>query len=198
MINIFEVIKTKWYMGWKHIPLNIIRGIKNVIRWLPVIWNDRDWDYSYALIFLKMKLQFMSDYHQQRQFYVGWENNVKWMRTIVKLIDKVIQEDYTSEYNNYHSSSYVFNGCSNIDDDEIKIEEFKSSIINENFDDYFKKHPNDFKIVYNKAKKRNINLDINDVDDKLFVSTLLGYHLHNKAKKILFSILDWKIEHFWD
>ena len=31
---------------------NIVRTIK----WLPTIWNDRDWDYSYLFILLEFKL----------------------------------------------------------------------------------------------------------------------------------------------
>ena len=34
--------------------------IKNIIRWIPVLWNDRDWDYHYTFEILKTKLKFQS------------------------------------------------------------------------------------------------------------------------------------------
>lgn len=38
---------------------NIIRGIKNIWKWLPIIWQDRDWDYGFMLKILVFKLENM-------------------------------------------------------------------------------------------------------------------------------------------
>lgn len=45
---------SQWYY-------NIKTGIKNIIRWFPIIWNDRDWDQAYLQRIIEQKLRFMAD-----------------------------------------------------------------------------------------------------------------------------------------
>ena len=39
-----------------------ISRIKNLIRWFPVIWNDRDWDSEFTLDILLKKLEHQRDF----------------------------------------------------------------------------------------------------------------------------------------
>ena len=39
------------------------RRVKNVLRWLPTIWKDRDWDDSYINEILIRKLEFTRDFY---------------------------------------------------------------------------------------------------------------------------------------
>ena len=39
------------------------RRVRNVLRWLPTIWNDRDWDHSYINEILIRKLEFTRDFY---------------------------------------------------------------------------------------------------------------------------------------
>ena len=39
------------------------RRVKNVLRWLPTIWKDRDWDNSYINEILIRKLEFTRDFY---------------------------------------------------------------------------------------------------------------------------------------
>ena len=41
----------------KYLHLDIIRGVKNLIRWFPTIWKDRDYDHSYIYEVLRVKLE---------------------------------------------------------------------------------------------------------------------------------------------
>jgi hypothetical protein len=41
-------------MDWKY---NIQNGVRNLIRWMPTIWKDRDWDGSYILTILIKKIE---------------------------------------------------------------------------------------------------------------------------------------------
>jgi len=53
----FTVLRT-WplsvIMDWKY---NIENGIRNLVRWTPTIWKDRDWDGSYILTILIKKIE---------------------------------------------------------------------------------------------------------------------------------------------
>jgi len=45
------------------------RRIKNVLRWLPIIWKDRDWDDSYITEILIKKLEFTRDFYLSGKAY---------------------------------------------------------------------------------------------------------------------------------
>lgn len=76
--------------------IRFFKRIKKTIQWLPVIWKQEDWDHYYILELLKYKLERMVKLWEKNKHYVGYENDVKWMKTCIRLIDK-IDEDYTIE-----------------------------------------------------------------------------------------------------
>jgi hypothetical protein len=41
-------------------PKDVWRGIKNIIRWTPIIWDDQDWDWAYLSDIMEYKLRRMS------------------------------------------------------------------------------------------------------------------------------------------
>jgi len=45
------------------------RRVKNVLRWLPVIWKDRDYDDSYITEILIKKLEFTRDFYLSGKAY---------------------------------------------------------------------------------------------------------------------------------
>ena len=75
------------------------RQIKNVIRWIPVIWNNFDFDYSYALEAFKFQLGNIAD-HMESDRAVTMSAGVRAekIRTIIRLMDKVYDEEYATEY----------------------------------------------------------------------------------------------------
>jgi hypothetical protein len=64
-----------------------VYGIKNLIRWFPVIWKDQDWDGYYTLKILQRKIKNVRVYNEKRKFYVGVENEIKWMKTCERLLE---------------------------------------------------------------------------------------------------------------
>ena len=69
-------------------------GVKNLIRWFPMIWEDRDWDFLYMLHLLKQKLVFMSDSIERCGNHVDHMKDVRQMRACIKLIDKILNDEY--------------------------------------------------------------------------------------------------------
>jgi hypothetical protein len=45
------------------------RRVRNVLRWLPTIWKDRDYDYSYITEILIKKLEFTRDFYLSDKAY---------------------------------------------------------------------------------------------------------------------------------
>lgn len=87
----------------------LIKSIQTTITWLPVIWNDRQWDSCYIEIILLKKITLMRKYTKERQFYVGWENEVKWMTRCIELLTMLIENKYWGyDYNNRKPSNRGF------------------------------------------------------------------------------------------
>lgn len=80
-----DKLPSMWY--------NIKNGIKQVVKWLPIIWKEQDWDYIYLYGIIKNKLEFMVAEFECCDFKAK-ENDVKWMRSAIKLLDRIINEEY--------------------------------------------------------------------------------------------------------
>lgn len=56
--------KTRRFIGAiKHFPYNTMQGIKNIITWFPIIWYDKQWDYSNLFDIMLKKLELMEDFY---------------------------------------------------------------------------------------------------------------------------------------
>jgi hypothetical protein len=75
----------------------IIRCTKNLLRWLPIIWKDEQWDYYYILEILKHKLVFTADHTRKHGYHVNSNYDADRMMLCVRLIEKVQNEDYMME-----------------------------------------------------------------------------------------------------
>ena len=63
------------------------RRVKNVLRWLPTIWKDRDWDHSYITEMLIKKLEFTRDFYLSDRAYSAEAANVA--KQIQEAIDRL-------------------------------------------------------------------------------------------------------------
>jgi hypothetical protein len=111
------------------------KRIKNIIRWIPVLWKDKDWDYWHTFEILKTKLKFQSEHFRKQGYHVSSERDAEQMELCIRLIDKVQNEYYLD-----------------------------------------------------KAFKQNLT-------DEAIISAV---NKHDKAKRILFKLLDQNIEKWWN
>lgn len=178
------------WLGW--IIRNITRSIKNVIRWLPIIWKDRDWDYSFIFTILQTKLKHQSEYIDRMGNHESAKRDAEVMMLCIKLIDKVKDEYYGMEYVEYFKSEYEF-----IDSEYPGHKEMISHDLGENFDDYFKKYP----LIYNRVLNGGGRIPIIDDDgkiDKKRIAMNIAHINHVRARKLLFRIMDEQIERWWN
>ncbi len=91
-------------LGWRFREFS--RNIKNLIRWFPVIWKDRDWDDHYIWEILKFKLKNQAKYIGDRDIHTSAKYDAQRMMLCVRLIDKIQEEYYSMEYMDYHESNY--------------------------------------------------------------------------------------------
>ena len=75
-----------------------IKRIQNVLRWIPIIWNDRDWDYYHIYEILKQKLKHVEQHTVKNGNFVDSDKDIQNLRTAIDMIDKVQNEYYLEKY----------------------------------------------------------------------------------------------------
>jgi hypothetical protein len=158
------------------------KRIYNLYRWFPIIWKDQDWDDHYIFEILKFKLKNQAEYIGYHDRHMSAKRDAEIMMLCVRLIEKVQDEWYGCEYFNYHKSDMRFIP-SESHPGSYKME---MEILEENFDDYFKKYPLIYRMVPDlKAPKDEIAFHIAKINEE-------------RAHKLLFKILEQNIRRWWD
>jgi hypothetical protein len=196
----YEMVKNIWgkitewcwdTIGWR--VREFIRSTKNIIRWIPVIWKDRDWDDSFIFTILQTKLKNQAEYIRQRDFHTLAKRDSEIMMLCVRLIDKVKDEFYGMECHDYHKTEYDFIDC-----DTPGYKEMVFNEISENFDEYFKKYPLIYKKVIQKGSDNIFPIYDDGVLSKKRIAMNIGHINHIRVRKLLFKILEEQIERWWD
>lgn len=83
-----------------------IRGqylsLKHAIHWLPIIWNDRDWDSGYLLKIMKFKITNMRKHHERYRFFVGVDAVILQLKTCEITLERLMADDYCEDiYSKY-------------------------------------------------------------------------------------------------
>lgn len=68
-------------------------GVKSLIRWAPIIWKLRNWDYVYLLIVMKHQLIFMERNIRRNGFHVNYEQDCDNMKKAIQMLEILAQED---------------------------------------------------------------------------------------------------------
>ena len=191
--NFFRRIWLWWEHDGRYYHKYFISGVKNLIYWFPIIWKDRNWDGHYIFEIIQHKLVAQANYIDKRDFHTRAQLDAKRMRLCVKLIKKIQEEDYTMEYMDYTKDRVWFTDC----EDRPGSSLYNSEEVWEKYDEYFKKYP----LVYKKVLKGEgvFTLDGRDESQMKRVIAMNIAHLnHDRARKLLFKIMEENIEGWWD
>ena len=182
----------RWFrLDAKHAHRDIAHGFRNLRKWLPIIWKDRDWDDHFIFEVLKFKIKNTAKYIRKHDRYIGAERDAQIMMTCVRLIEKIQEQFYDLEPSDYEKQRFYTIPTEDSDLVELKIES-----ISENFSEYFKKYPNVYRraLISSRDKKKWY---YNEVSDRT-LSMWMGHYNHNRARRILFAIMEKNIEEWWD
>jgi len=96
---------------WKDINMYWIKRkiwqIRNLIKWFPVIWNQYDFDYGYALNVFMFQLNKMADFlDSDRAYTVAAKANASSIRRLTKLMKDVKDEKFLMEYHDEFKNLY--------------------------------------------------------------------------------------------
>jgi len=80
--------------------MEIIKKIIRLIKWIPVIWNDRDWDYLYLINIMTFKLSQMEKYFIKSEILIDKDKHfiTQRIKTLKKFLNKVYDEEYEAEF----------------------------------------------------------------------------------------------------
>ena len=182
-------ISLNWEFKYQYLWRDFKTGVKNIIYWLPVIWKDRNWDYRYIYTILQHKLKAQSKYIGDRGIHVSAERDAEIMMTCVRLIDKVGEEFYSSEYSDYHKSKHWFTPAG-----KYGYTEWNSRTLEENFDDYFTKYP----LIYKRVMNGEGPFKLDGSNDKQRIAMNIGHINEKRAHDLLFKIMNKNINKWWD
>ena len=172
---------------WKRLHWRIrsfLIGCKNIIKWTPTLFKDRDWDQYHIYTILQKKIEFQRKeiVYANRSTRV-WQDN-RDMTIILNLLERVKDGYYESEHTDYYEMKVETIPV----EDNPNLKEMKFDVISEKYDEYLNKYKSSVRQILKKEGEL----------DKETLCMLVARHNQEKARKLLFNILNEKIEGWWD
>jgi hypothetical protein len=84
---------------------NLQYGFKNLIKWFPIIWKDRDWDYHFFYDMMRYKLNNMEK-SIYNGMHIGCEKESKHIKICVNLLDRLIEDKYSDNAHEIHKKKW--------------------------------------------------------------------------------------------
>jgi len=162
-----------------------LTGVKNIFRWLPTIYHDRDWDGDFILKILQKKIEFQRKELVNANRHTDIERDNRDMTLVLNLLERVREGYYELECMDYWEDNISFENV--LEKPNSKYVKIKTK--NERFDDYLNKYPSSVRAV---IKKNGV------IENKKTLCLEVSYYNHSKANKLLFRILEEKITQWWD
>lgn len=101
---LFKLVWSKRWEDLRYLPKQIKEFLRRLWLFLPVIWRDRDYDYSSIYSLLKVKLEQMAKHMREHDMHVCSQRRVKQMEFAVFLIDKISDDYYWEQEMKEHES----------------------------------------------------------------------------------------------
>lgn len=77
-------------------PRQILHGLRNLKKWLPIIWYDRNWDYEFLLEILGTKLHNMAEFFDSdRAMSMDHRKVARQLRICGDLCSRIQNDDYS-------------------------------------------------------------------------------------------------------
>ena len=173
---------------WRNLHWRVryfIIGVKNIFKWIPTLYKDKDWDGWYIYNILQKKIEFQRKEIVYANRHTDVDRDNRDMTIALNLLERVKEEYYGTEYLDYSETEFDFIPV----EDNPNLKEMKKTVLSENYDEFLKKYPSSVRKVL-KEKGNDLEKDV--------LCHYVARHNQEKAKKLLFKILDQKIERWWD
>lgn len=159
-------------------------GIKNIIRWIPTLYKDRNWDDSYIFTILQKKIELQREELVNANRHTRITTDNRDMTIVLNLIERIKTEFYEIEYLDYEESKIVFSEIPG----KHNSKGFDIDVISNRYDDFINKYPS----TVRKILKLKPNID------KRTLCHYISMYNQQKAQDLLFRILNERIRWWWD
>jgi hypothetical protein len=142
---------------------------------------------------MKFKIEKMSKVQGSFNGHLSTKRNVEIMNTVIRLIDKVLEETYRHEYYDYFDSKFKLVKVERTDN-QPKGEDYytmNEEIIRDDTHEYIKKYPR----TYNQVVTHSLYKD--DIDSRM-IPMIMGDIRHEKAKRLLFTLMERNVAKWWE
>jgi hypothetical protein len=160
-------------------------GIYNIIRWMPTLYHDREWDGDYILKLLQKKIEYQRKYLVNSNRHMDIDRDNRDMTLALNLLERVREEHYALECMDYWDTEMKIIEVPN----NPKLKELDFETVAERFDEYLRKYPSSVRAVIKEH---------GEIEDKKVLCLRLSNHNHVKAKALLFRILKERLSSWWD
>lgn len=81
--------------------------IRNIIHWMPILWNQYDFDYIYAIKVFRFQLLKMAKFlDSDKACTISSGDKSKDIKKVIELMDKIYDDKYHEEYVKHIESVY--------------------------------------------------------------------------------------------
>ena len=86
-------------MRLRHIYYGVVKvkifwRLRRLLAWLPVLWNDAEWDHSYLFRIMEFKLRRMAGHQRTHKRHIGYERTVQQLTEAAALCSRMANEIY--------------------------------------------------------------------------------------------------------
>ena len=159
-------------------------GVKNIFKWMPTIYHDRDWDGDFILKILQKKIEFQRKELVSANRHTRIDADNRDMTIVLNLLERVRNEYYGVEYLDYRETKFRFEDVK----DNPKRKRLEIDIIWEEDDKFLSKYP---------STVRKVMKDKPDLD-KSSLCHWVSHYNEEKANDLLFRILRERMRRWWD
>jgi hypothetical protein len=160
----------------KHFFRRKYQQIQRVIDFLPIIWNGFDFDYIYSIELFKKQLERQAKFMESNKSYSDRaKQDASRIRTAIRLMDKVYDDEYGSEYQ-----------------DKLK-KLYGENVLNWWFEDTGRNDGSSY--LRWEFEKWDNSEEIEKVQKKLFSESK---EKQKRAHKLLWNFIEHNIQYWWD
>jgi len=174
-----------WWNSFTYFFIRKYSQIKNVFRWLPIIWKQFDFDYSYSIEVFRFQLLKQAELMETNGMSVSSDYNASRIRTIIALMDKVYGDyDYGEEY--YEKVVGLYG---NYDYEIVPIVETLYNPITKKEEGLF-----EMKQVWERDYTKEELVNINAHVDEILMESNAK---QQRAHKLLWDLVEHNIQNLW-
>jgi hypothetical protein len=175
----------KWgrYVHWR--IRYFFQGVWNIIRWIPTLYKDKDWDDAFILMILQKKIEHQRAELVEANRHTDVNRDNFWMTLVLNLIERELESYYELEKYDY----CVLEDCFS-EPDEIGVCSWEINIVEDHLDVYLDKYP----AMTRKVLKKHPSLE----HDHDRISTYVSKYNQDRCRNLIFEILKQKSAMWWD